>query len=181
MEFKELTKSAKAMAKSDKLFLGRIDDSYYICNGYWLAKVHKAYYETVFRPVSPRFIPLEDQEGANTMDKKRIPEKCERLKFEDIIGKNECFDDNKVHATQFISEIARGKTRIIENGDTFMQVNEDFWEMMKPLASEWYGTSGSAITPIYSDFTKETAALILPIRMVEDAEYQVVNRNKAVA
>ena len=115
MEFKELTKSAKAMAKSDKLFLGRIDDSYYICNGYWLAKVHKAYYETVFRPVSPRFIPLEDQEGANTMDKKRIPEKCERLKFEDIIGKNECFDG------LCLSLILPSQTRLIQEVSTLVE------------------------------------------------------------
>lgn len=172
---KKMEKAAKTMAKSDKLFLARSGDYYYICNGYWLVKVHKGWYDVTFRPVSPRYIELADGEGANSMDKKRIPEKANPIGFEQIIGEAPCNEETEVTVTDFIRRTSKWNERIVDNNDTMMIVNNDYMEIMENLMGyvKWYGTPGNALKQIYTDFNADIAGIILPIRPGE-SDYCVV-------
>ena len=181
---KKITKAAKTMAKSDSLFLGRSGEHYYICNGFWLVKVHRQWYNEIFRPVSARFVELEDGQGANTRDNKAIPDKSEPIDFKNIIGENICTSENQVDITSYLAETERnGLVRIIENKETMMTVNNDFMEMMKNLMGEvnWYGTENVTYKPIYTDFDQDLAGLVLPVRPdAVKSSYKVV-RKSAVA
>ena len=67
---KHLTIFAK---KSKKLVIHRVNDIYYICDGYTMLKIPAIHYEVYARPVSSVFIPLENDQSADRSAGELLP------------------------------------------------------------------------------------------------------------
>ena len=156
------------------------NDYYYIINGYYMLKIHAALYREVFRPAAPAFIELEPGEAATRNNSiTAIPGKVpEPIKVLDIIPKDR---GEKLTDTGYMRPDEKNNMHIFDAKTFKAAFNHNYIEMLKPfMQGDLY--ANSAITPAQCEGMKSNEALsgvlILPIRVAEDMQYQVVRADE---
>ena len=169
--FSDVVKLIKA---SEHIFLQRVGDMIYMCDGHYIFKVNETVYRAYFRTECACFTELEDAAMMTAENAKSLPE-CGGVDIHKYYTK--AISDSipiPVTISNFLYEIpadnswSKSKPRIlrIAGNDKFtVTLNENFMKAAKNIydyigGSSYYGTGSKQ--PIYFN-SDEAGALILPV------------------
>jgi len=177
---KDIEKAAKYIAKMDSLLLHRDGENVYISDGHFLVKIQDCLYNTFFRPVSSRFIPLADGDRAGVQNnKKALPEL--NPKGANLQKCAPCvYESGYVEAVKvpFKAESRDGKDlNIFETGDELTYINSEYWQALQCLFTSDIYSKGRKFG-IASNFDDMTAAFILPVNYQAASRFEIVNTEK---
>lgn len=164
----------KLVKTSERIFLQRVSDAIFICDGHYIFKVNEAVYKTYFRTECACFSELEDAAMMTAESSKSLPEvggvdinKFYAKAIADPAGV-------PVSVSNFLYEIpaenswSKSKPRILRiagNERFTITLNENYMKAAKNIydyigGSSYYGTGSKQ--PIYFN-SDEAGALILPV------------------
>ena len=178
---KEIEKAAKYIAKEEKLFIQRDEETVYISNAHYLIKTDLSTYNAIFRLSHPRFVELSDNGTYSANSKKQLPEKIPHgMDFRKCIMP--ATDAGPATVTPYKMELSdnRPDLRIIFVNGEQVRVNNEYFEKLQIFGvGQLYGSNRKR--PVFTDFDENSAFMVLPVNYCssEAERFEVIDTETA--